>query len=63
MSKLTSRETSSSKESLISIKVDEGKCEDEIGISSLSNISCFTMKTSGTTFSTYATIPGVRIVP
>jgi len=42
----TSRETSSSKESLRSIRVDEGKCKDDTKISSLLGVSCFTMKAS-----------------
>jgi hypothetical protein len=48
---------------LRSIKVDEGKCEDEIGISSLSSVSCFTTKVLGATFATNAAILGVRIMP
>jgi hypothetical protein len=56
-------ETSPPKESLILIKVYEGKCKDEIGVSFLSNASCFTMKASGATFSIDAVVFGVRIVP
>jgi hypothetical protein len=59
-SKLIGRETSSSKQLLRSIKVDEGKCEYEIGISSLSSTSYFTMKTVGAAFTTYAMVPRVR---
>jgi hypothetical protein len=43
-SKVISMETSSSEDSLKSIKVDEGKSEDYIGISYLLGASCFTMK-------------------
>jgi hypothetical protein len=42
---------------LRSIKVDEGKCEDE------TNFSFFKTKALGATFATNATIPRVRIVP
>jgi hypothetical protein len=45
------------------IKVDEGKCEDEIGVFSFFHTSCFTMKASGTTFAIDAIVPKVRIVP
>jgi len=62
-SKLISRETSSSKESLRSTKVDEGKCEDETGVSSLSDVSCFTTKASEATFTIDANVLGVRIMP
>jgi hypothetical protein len=62
-SKLTSRETSSSKQLLRLIKVDEGKCEDEIGISSLLGSSYFTMKIVGATFAANATVPRVRTMP
>jgi hypothetical protein len=48
---------------LKSIKVDEGKCKDEIGVFSLFDVSCFTMKASRTTFTTNAIVLGVRIVP
>jgi hypothetical protein len=51
------------KKSLRSTKVDERKCRDEIGVSSLSNVYCFATKTSGATFTTNAIIPGVKIVP
>jgi hypothetical protein len=51
MSELTGRHISSSKESLRSIKVDEGKCEDEI------SILFFKTKASIVTFATDATIP------
>jgi hypothetical protein len=61
-SKLIGWGTSSSKESLRSTKVDEGKCENDIGISSLSNASYFTMKATGTTFTTYVVVPRVSIV-
>jgi hypothetical protein len=57
------KETSSLEESLKSIKVDEGKCKNEIGVSSLSDASYFTMKASKTTFATYAIVLGMRIVP
>jgi hypothetical protein len=63
MLELTGKETSSSEKLLQSIKVYEGKCEDETRISSLFGTSCFTMKASRATFDTYATIHGVRIVP
>jgi hypothetical protein len=53
----TSRETSSSKESLRSIKVDEGKCKDDTRISSLLGASCFTMKPARATFTTYVMVP------
>ncbi len=62
-SKLIGKETSSLEESLRSMKVDEGKCEDETGVSSLSSAFYFTMKVLGTTFATNATIPRVRIMP
>ncbi len=39
-----SKDTSSSKELLRSIKVDEKKCNDDTGISSLLGASYFTMK-------------------
>jgi hypothetical protein len=55
-------ETSSLEESLRSIKVYEGKCKDEIGVSSLFDTSCFTMKALGATFTTNAVVLGVRIV-
>jgi hypothetical protein len=42
---------------LKSIKVDEGKCKDEIGI------FCFTTKALGAIFTIGAAILGVRIVP
>jgi hypothetical protein len=48
---------------LRSIKVDEGKCEDEIKVSFFSNIAYFTKKPSGATFATYAIVLGVRIMP
>jgi hypothetical protein len=62
-SELTSMDTSSSKEWLKSIKVDERKCKDDIGISSLSSASYFTMKVGGPTFTIDSTVHGVRIVP
>ncbi len=62
-SKLIGRETSSSEQLLRLIKVDEGKCEDEIGISSLSSTSYFTMKAVGAAFTTYATVTRVRPMP
>jgi hypothetical protein len=46
-SKLTGRETSALKESLKSTKVDEGKCEDDTGISSLSSASYFIFHSEG----------------
>ncbi len=49
---LIGRQTSSSKESLRSIKVDEGKCEDE------TNASYFTTKASKATFTTNAIVLG-----
>jgi hypothetical protein len=49
---LIGRQTSSSKESLRSIKVDERKCEDE------TNASYFTTKASKATFTTNAIVPG-----
>jgi len=57
MLELTSKHTSSSKESLRSIKVDEEKCEDE------TNFSFFKTKILGTTFATNVAILGVKIVP
>jgi hypothetical protein len=63
MSKHTSRETSSSKTLLKSIKVDERKCEDEIGLPSLSNVFYFTTKTLGATFATDAIVLEVKIMP
>jgi hypothetical protein len=63
MSKFIGRETSSSEELLKSIKVDKGKCKDDIGISSLSSASYFTMKATFTTFTTNVMIHGVRTVP
>jgi len=57
MLKLTSKQTSSSEKLLRSIKIDEGKCEDEIGV------FCFTTKASRATFTTNATIFKVRIMP
>jgi hypothetical protein len=48
---------------LKSIKVDEGKCKYEIGISYLFYTSYFTTKTSRATFATYAIVLRVRIVP
>jgi hypothetical protein len=59
----TSRHTSLSKESLRLIKVDEGKCEDEIGVSSFFDVSYFITKASGTTFATNIDVPRVRIMP
>jgi hypothetical protein len=56
-SKLISRQTSSSKESLRSIKVHEGKCEDEICT------SYFTTKALRATFTTNVVVLGVRIMP
>ncbi len=53
----TSRETSSSKESLRSIKGDERKYKDDTGISSLLGASYFTMKAVGATFATYVLVP------
>jgi hypothetical protein len=53
----TNRETSSSKESLRSIKVHEGKCKDDTRISSLLGASYFTMKAVGATFTTYVVVP------
>jgi hypothetical protein len=49
--------TSSSEELLKSIKVYEGKCEDE------TNISCCKTKVLRATFTTNATIPRVKIRP
>jgi hypothetical protein len=63
MLEFTSRETSSSEKSLRSIKVDEGKCKGETGISSLSNVSYFTTKASRATFTIDVVVPKVRIVP
>ncbi len=62
-SKFISMETSSLKKSLRSIKVDEGKCEDDIGISYLLGVFCFTMKVIGATFATNVMVLGVRTVP
>jgi hypothetical protein len=45
------------------IKVDEGKCEDDIGLSSLSIVFCYTMKATRATFTTYVMVLGVRNVP
>jgi hypothetical protein len=61
-SKLIGWGTSSSKESLRSIKVDEGKCENDTGISSSSSPSYFTMKATGATFTTNVVVPRVNIV-
>jgi hypothetical protein len=49
--------TSSLEELLRSIKVNEGKCEAEIGA------SYFTTKASRATFTTNAIVLGVKIVP
>jgi hypothetical protein len=48
---------------LKSIKVDERKCKDDIGISSLSSASYFIMKVMGSIFTIDATVHGVKIVP
>jgi hypothetical protein len=58
----TSKETSSLEESFKSIKVYVGKCKDEIGVSSLFDVSCFTTKALGATFATIVVVLGVRIV-
>jgi hypothetical protein len=63
MLELIGRETSLSKESLKSIKVNEGKCEDDIRIIFSSSASYFAMKATRTTFTTDVVIPWVRIVP
>jgi hypothetical protein len=57
MLKLRGRQTSSLEKLLRSIKVDEGKCEDE------TNTSCFTMKASKAIFATNVVVPKVRIMP
>jgi hypothetical protein len=54
---------SSSKELLKSIKVDEAKCESEIGVSSLFDDSCVTIEALNATFATYVATLGVRIMP
>jgi hypothetical protein len=56
-------ETSSSKELLRLIKVDEGKCKNETWVSFLFGASYFTTKALGTTFAIDAIVPRVRIVP
>jgi hypothetical protein len=48
---------------LRSIKVDEGKCEDEIRVSFFFSIAYFTKKASKATFATYNVVLGLRIVP
>jgi hypothetical protein len=53
----TSKETSSSKELLRSIKVDQRKCKDDTAISSLLGASYFTMKVARATFTTYVVVP------
>ncbi len=62
-SELTSKHTSSLEKSLKSIKVDEGKCEDEIGVFSFFGASSFTIKALGATFATDTVVFKVRIVP
>jgi hypothetical protein len=63
MLELIGKQTSSSEELLRLIKIDEGKYENEIGVSFLSSIFCFTTKALGVTFATNAAILGVRIMP
>jgi hypothetical protein len=62
MLKLIGKETSSSKQSLKLIKVDEGKCEDDIGIFSLLGAFCFGIKVMGVTFVIDVMVPRVRIM-
>jgi hypothetical protein len=50
------------KKSLRLIKVDEGKCKDEIGIPSLFGTICFMTKASKATFATNPIVLRVRNV-
>ncbi len=62
-SKLTGKEIFSLEQSLRLIKVDEGKCEDDIRLSFLLVAFCFTMKVVGATFTTNAIVLRVKSVP